>query len=93
MSDYAILLAPLVVEDLRALDTRDVRRVLDAIAERLTRQPEFYGKPLGGKLAGLRRVRVGDIRVVYRVRPGQVDVLIVQLRKDVYGSLDKRLDR
>ena len=92
MSDaYGILLSPDALEDLRALDSREVRRVLDAIGTRLATSPEMYGKPMGGRLAGLRRVRVGDLRVVYRVRPDVVEVLIIQMRKSVYSDLGKRL--
>lgn len=92
MSEHLpILFHALALEDLRRLDARDVRRVLDALGDRLTTSPEMYGKPLGGRLAGLRRVRVGDLRVVYRVFADRVEVFIVRHRKDVYQELARRL--
>jgi mRNA interferase RelE/StbE len=87
---FAILLHPEALEDLRRLDTREARKVLDAIGERLAVEPALYGKPLGGSLAGLRRVRVGDLRVVYRILDDTVELLIVQNRKVVYEALARR---
>jgi len=44
------------------------------------------GKPLGGDLAGLRSLRVGMYRIVYRFDPrsGVVDVVWIRHRREVY---------
>ena len=44
------------------------------------------GKSLGGDLAGLRSLRVGMYRIVYRFdpRPGVVDVVWIRHRREVY---------
>lgn len=88
---YSVTLKPRAVEDLRGLDARSARLVLNVLGDRLTTEPEMYGKPLGGKFAGLRRVRVGDLRVVYRIDEDCADVLIIMNRKEVYGELERRI--
>jgi len=52
---------------------------------------EQYGKPLGGALQGLRRIRTGDVRVAYQVQPGRVVIWAVKHRKDIYRELERRL--
>ena len=44
------------------------------------------GKPLGGDLSGLRSLRVGMYRIVYRFDPhtGVVDVIWIRHRREVY---------
>lgn len=87
---YPILLHPEALEDLCRLESREARKVLDAVAERLSVEPALYGKPLGGALSGLRRVRVGDLRIVYRVSAAQVEILVVANRKSVYDETARR---
>jgi mRNA interferase RelE/StbE len=55
----------------------------------LEADPLHHGniKPLGGPFAGLRRFRVGDWRVVYRIgeRDHVVYVVDIAHRSEVYG--------
>jgi len=88
---YAISLRSEVEDDLRPIGRLHRRRVLDAIEERLTSHPDQYGKPLGGRLSGLRRVRVGDFRIVYQIKDDQVIVWAAIHRKNVYIELAKRI--
>jgi len=76
-----------VIKELKRLGAAESLRVALAIAEDLSDQPERH-KPLSGDLAGLRRMRVGDIRVVFAIRnsPERVIVLRVGHRRDVYES-------
>ncbi len=56
-------------------------RAIDALAEN-----PFKGSALKGELRGLRRIRVGDYRVVYEVQDDVLVVLIVRVahRREVY---------
>ena len=91
---YEILFRPEVEEDLRSIGRPHQRRALAAIEERLSSHPEQYGRPLGGDLAGLRRIRFGDFRIAYQVKSGRVVVWAVLHRKDIYAQLARRfLDR
>ena len=46
----------------------------------------FMGTALKGELRGLRRIRVGEYRVVYEIREGELVVLVIRVRhrRDVY---------
>lgn len=85
-----------VAEDLEELGKYQARAVLKAIESRIRDgEPEKTGKPLSGELAGCRRIRTGDVRIVYRVHAEIIEVLIVAVgprRKDeVYKTALKRV--
>ncbi len=77
---------------IKRLDPAVRRRLLAAI-ERLREDPE-RGKPLLLTLKGLRSLRTGDYRIVYRVIESRVEILIVAVghRRDVYARVRKMLD-
>ena len=76
-----------VIKELKRLGVTESLRLALAIAEELSDQPQPH-KPLTGQLAGLRRLRVGDYRIVFAIlnSPERVVVLRVGHRKDVYES-------
>ncbi|HCE7248472.1 TPA: type II toxin-antitoxin system RelE/ParE family toxin [Pseudomonas aeruginosa] len=86
---------PEVGDDLQQLGTAEARRVLKVIRDRIIEgDPDKIGKPLRGTLAGHRRIRTGDVRIVYRVEGTEiVVVLCVGARRDdeVYQSANKRV--
>ena len=59
-------------------------RIVEAI-DSLREQP-LAGAPLKGALRGLRRMRVGDYRIVYEAQDDEMIVLVVRAahRRDVY---------
>ena len=62
----------------------DRRRLIDAI-DALKSNP-WSGTALKGELTGLRRIRVGDYRLVFEVREQELIILVVRIghRRDVY---------
>ncbi|HXT00638.1 MAG TPA: type II toxin-antitoxin system RelE/ParE family toxin [Elusimicrobiota bacterium] len=90
---FEILFRPEVERDLRPIGRLHQRRILSAIESRLALEPVRYGKPLGGSLAGLRRIRVGDFRIAYQVKGGQVIVWAIVHRKEIYAELARRFSR
>jgi mRNA interferase RelE/StbE len=88
---FEILFRPEVEGDLRVFGKKDRQRLLKIMKDRLGTHPEQYGKPLGGALQGLRRIRTGDVRVAYQVQPGRVVIWAVKHRKDIYRELGRRL--
>ena len=72
-----------VARDLGRIDKRDVRRIITKLEKALSENPEA-GIPLTGEFRGLFRYRVGDYRVIYSKSPGQVLILRIAHRKDVY---------
>ena len=83
-----------VVEDLERVGRAAARRIVQTIDERLTKAPLSFGAPLAGNLAGFRKLRVRDYRVVYQVREQLVIVFVLAVghRRDmeIYRTALKR---
>jgi mRNA interferase RelE/StbE len=58
-----------------------IKRVIE---ERLTQDPQAFGKPLRGSLRGHYRLRVEDYRIIYRIIDSVVLVIAIGHRKDIY---------
>lgn len=82
---HRIAIAPAAVRQLRKLDPTARRRVQAAV-ELLAENPRPPASTqlVGG--GGARRVRVGDLRVVYEVDDGRLLVLVLTVghRREVY---------
>jgi mRNA interferase RelE/StbE len=93
---WVVTFHPDVQDDFDCLGNATASRILKVIAERIENgEPDKLGTPLRGSLAGCRRIRVGDTRIVYRVDEGILEILIVAVGarrdKEVYQAAEKRL--
>jgi len=86
---YEVRLSKRFQKQFRKLDRRIQQKVIEEI-EILKINPEF-GKNLSGILSDLRRLRVHDYRIVYKVHSSNkiVDVFFVDHRKRVYEKLER----
>lgn len=76
---------PGVEQDLRQLGRTEARAILKVIEQRIMHgEPDKLGKPLAGVLAGCRRIRTGQTRIVYRVDGERIEVLVIAvgMRRD-----------
>ena len=80
---YNIVYKKSVQRDLKKLPKAEARRVLNQVEEELSKNADTY-PILKGLFAGLRKYRVGDYRVIYAILAGEVLVLRIGHRKDVY---------
>ncbi len=75
-------------KELQRLGTADKRRIAQFIDERLLAgdNPRKYGLALSGKLSGLWRYRVGDVRIICRIEDDQLMVLVIKVgkRSEIY---------
>ena len=57
-----------------------------AAALRVLSSDPFRGEALLGEFRGLRRYRVGDLRIIYRLekKPGGILVVAVEHRREIY---------
>lgn len=62
-----------------------------AIETRLITHPEFYGKPLRRSLAGYRKLRVGDWRIIFRIEGKKVKIFLIMHRSQAYQHAEKRI--
>ena len=86
---YRVAILPAAFKQLAELPKPDQRRVQEAI-DALASDPRPPGaKSLQGKSKGLHRIRVGNYRIVYRIRQSQLLVLVVRIghRGSVYRGM------
>ncbi|WP_053214484.1 type II toxin-antitoxin system RelE/ParE family toxin [Pseudomonas sp. Q12-87] len=93
---WGVIYHPEVQNDLDQLGAASANRILDVIEERIIKgESDKTGKPLRASLAGCRRIRTGDTRIVYRVDGKAIQVLIVAVGarrdKEVYDAAERRL--
>ena len=88
---YTIVYHPRVKEDIELLDKKQRKIVAKAVENRLGNEPEKYGKPLRGSLKGYWKLRIGDIRVIFKIIKNEVQILGIINRKLVYETIVKRL--
>ena len=81
---FSIRIKESAAKELRHVAKPDRVRIVAAI-DRLAETPHL-GAALKGELRGLRRLRVGDFRVVYEIRDEELVVLVVRVahRRDAY---------
>ena len=82
--NYSIRIKGSAAKELSRLPKPTRLRIIDAI-DRLREQP-LAGAPLKGGLRGLRRLRIGDHRIVYELLDDELVVLVVQVarRRNAY---------
>ena len=82
--DYSVRIKASAATALARLDAGERERLVEAIDS--LRQAPLRGSVLKGDLRGLRRLRVGDYRIVYEVAAQELVVLVVRKghRREVY---------
>jgi len=85
-------LRTVVDDDIPALPKSAKRQIRRAIEQKLTTHPFELGKPLRYSLRGARRLRFGDYRVIYRIEPPDV-VLVVKIGEPSSHSIAATSER
>ena len=86
---YAIRIKASAVRELQRIQRSDRERLIAAI-DRLAENP-FAGSALKGELRGLRRIRVGDYRLLYEVR--ERDLVVLALPETQHREAYRRRSR
>jgi mRNA interferase RelE/StbE len=83
---YKIEYVASIRDDLSSISKSSREQIRKAIEKKLATNPIEFGKPLQYSLKGLRRLRVGDYRVVFRIEEKDKTVLIIKIghRREVY---------
>ena len=81
---YSVRIKQSAANDLARMPAAERRRIVHEI-DRLGEQP-LKGSTLKGELLGLRRVRVGNYRIVYETLHDALVVLVIRVahRREVY---------
>lgn len=80
---------PEVARDIAGFPQNIKLRIRKAIEDRLILDPLKFGEPLRRSLAGFRKLRVGDYRVIYQVQGRTVVILKIGHRREVYNKLGR----
>src|SRR5438552_17776456 len=81
-------LPPEVADVLRSLPPAAKRKVRAAL-QQLRLEPEL-GDPLERELIGLRRVRVGQLGIVYRLSTATLEIVAIGPRRSIYTELERQ---
>ena len=68
------------------------KRKVRAALVKLQSDPEL-GEPLERELTGMRRIRVGQLRIVYRVSALAVEIVAIGPRRSIYTALEREARR
>ena len=82
---YSITYKKSIGKDLANLGKSEARRILDKIEKDLSVRADSYPL-LKGPFAGLRKLCVGDYRVIFAVLGQDVLVLRIGHRRDIYKN-------
>ena len=80
---YNITYKKSIQKDLINLGKSEAKRILDKIEKELSERANSY-PTLKGPFAGLRKLRVGDYRVVFAITEQDVIVLRIGHRREIY---------
>lgn len=80
---YKITYKKSVAHDLKRLGKNEARRIVDTIDGKLSTKPDTF-EPLKGRFAGLRKLPIGDYRVIFAILDKEVLVLRVGHRREIY---------
>ncbi len=80
---YKITYKKSVTRDLKRLAKNEARRIVNTIDEKLSTKPDAFN-PLKGKFTGLRKLPIGNYRVIFAILDKDVLVLRVGHRREIY---------
>ena len=81
--EYRICYKQSVAKDLLHISKVEKKRILDKIEKNLTVRATEYPM-LKGNFAGLRKLRVGDYRVIFAILENEVLILRIGHRREIY---------
>jgi len=91
---WSVRFYPGFQHDLEQLGKAAANRVFKVIRERIAAGEPDDGKALSGVLTGYRRIRTGDLRIIYKVVGTEIALLVcVGTRRDdeTYGAATRRV--
>ena len=80
---YKIIFKSSVERDLKKIDKSQLNKIFEKIETELAENADQF-PALTGKLAGLRKYRIGDYRVIYTIMDDSVLILRIAHRKEAY---------
>ena len=93
MVSWTIKYHPKVKKDVKTIGHAKAEKVREAIRSKLLVDPLNFGEALQENLVSYRKLRIGDIRIVYRVVNEEVIIFVLAIgyRRDIYQTASKRI--
>ena len=73
--------------DLRKIDNKSRGIIQRAIESKLSISPEIYSESLKQDLRGLRKMRVGNYRIIFYIKSREIFIMIIAHRSSVYDAI------
>ena len=85
---YQILYHRNINKDLKKLDKKIVDLFFSAVKEKILKDP-YIGVKLKGRYRNLWKYRIGDFRIIYSIKKGEIRILILRIRhcSNVYDNI------
>jgi mRNA interferase RelE/StbE len=85
---YQILYHRNINKDLKKLDKKIVDLFFSAVKEKILKDP-YIGVKLKGRYRNLWKYRIGDFRIIYSIKNGEIKILILRIRhrSNVYDNI------
>ncbi|MCH7763565.1 MAG: type II toxin-antitoxin system RelE/ParE family toxin [Candidatus Marinimicrobia bacterium] len=80
---YKIRYKKSVAKDLKSIDKGEKERILNKIEDTLSNKPNQYPL-LKGRFAGLRKLRIGNYRVIFSLLDDEIWILRIGHRSEIY---------
>jgi mRNA interferase RelE/StbE len=88
--DWKVKLDTHAVKQLKKLNKQVQQRIVKFLQKRVSssENPRLFGKPLTGHLSNFWRYRVGDHRLICKIKDKEITVLVINIghRKEVYKT-------
>lgn len=78
--------------DIPSIDQSNRQMIKLSIDKKLTSNPNLYGKPLRGPFKNYLKLRVGDYRVIFKIKKNIVKIFAIMHRKLIYKKFEKRIE-
>lgn len=85
---YSVKWHEKAVEDLKSVDKKSAKAIIERIETYLSREPLSLGKPLRRNFKGLYRYRYGKHRIIFAVDREENTIMILRVgkRKEIYNQ-------
>ena len=80
---YKIRYKKSVVKDLKSIEKKEKERILNKIEDTLSKKPDQHPL-LKGRFAGLRKLRIGNYRVIFSLLDDEIWILRIGHRSEIY---------
>ncbi len=80
---YKIRYKKSVAKDLKSIERKEKKRILNKIENTLSKKPNQYPR-LKRRFAGLRKLRIGNYRVIFSLLDDEIWILRIGHKSEIY---------